>query len=619
MACKVRKTLLNIYNYIYHFMKDFNSHETDYRQRLATFSEQIKTIKSRRSKIAWLRLIIFIATIYLITLTWYSSTAATIALFIAGLALFLRAISFDLDLKQKMQQLELLSRINERELRWLSGKYAEGQTGLQFAEEPHPYINDLDILGENSLFQFLNRCTSEGGMRLLAKRLQNAQSPQMIQSIREGVKELATEIDWRQQLEAYGLENPVSLRSKNKIEKWLLLPAIYTQKGWPVLTYIFPVVGLTTIYCYLADILSLGTTTLVVIVLYSIALSISKKITVVYEAVSDIAGEINTLYYQLKQFESKKFQSAYLAAVQKSVQTENSETAVQSIRKLEKTLNRFDVRHNMLAFPVLNTLMLWDLRQLIALNKWKKRNENNILKWFDAIAEAEYCSSLACLHYNEPGWIFPMVAENYFTLKGKEIGHPLIEKTKRVDNTFSIEGSGKIGLITGSNMGGKSTFLRSLGINMVLALMGSPVCATGFEVSEARLMTSMRISDNLAENTSTFYAELKKLQWIIEAVKRKEKLFILLDEILRGTNSFDKHTGSKALIEQLIRENTVAVIATHDTELTILKERYPDAIFNYHFDVQVENEELYFDYKLKEGVCRSLNASLLMKKIGIEV
>jgi DNA mismatch repair ATPase MutS len=182
-----------------------------------------------------------------------------------------------------------------------------------------------------------------------------------------------------------------------------------------------------------------------------------------------------------------------------------------------------------------------------------------------------------------------------------------------------MEGKPKIGLITGSNMAGKSTFLRSLGVNIVLAQMGAPVCASHLLLSPAKLMSSMRIADNLAENTSTFYAELKKLKSIIEAVHRKEPLFILLDEILRGTNSMDRHKGSEALIHQLIKQHAVAILATHDLGLAKLEARHPRFIENYHFDVQVEGEELYFDYRLKQGICNSLNASILMRKIGIDL
>lgn len=270
-------------------------------------------------------------------------------------------------------------------------------------------------------------------------------------------------------------------------------------------------------------------------------------------------------------------------------------------------------------FLVLNTFLLWDLRQANSLNKWKDKYGKAVAKWFEILANIELVNCLATLTFNHPGWVSPAIADEHFTLSGEQIGHPLIDETKRVDNSFATNGTGKVSIITGSNMAGKSTFLRSVAVNLVLAQTGAPVCAKSFTFSLVKLYSSMRIADNLAENTSTFYAELKKLKTIIEKVKQHEKVFILLDEILRGTNSLDRHTGSEALIRQLIREQTVAVIATHDVELGRLENSYPDAISNYHFDVQVAGEELYFDYKLKRGICQSINASLLMKKIGIEI
>ncbi len=256
----------------------------------------------------------------------------------------------------------------------------------------------------------------------------------------------------------------------------------------------------------------------------------------------------------------------------------------------------------------------------LSLNKWKERNKKSVPHWFDAIATFETLNSLATLHFNQPEWCLPQLNSEHFLFGAKELGHPLIKKEQRVNSDFQLGGKGKLALITGSNMAGKSTFLRSLGVNTILANMGAPVCAKELDLSPAQLICSMRIADNLAENTSTFYAELKKLKTIIEAVNRHERVFILLDEILRGTNSLDRHIGSKALIRQLIKNDAIAVIATHDVELTKLAAEFSDAIDNYHFDVQVATgDELYFDYKLKEGVCTSLNASILMRKIGIEL
>jgi len=207
----------------------------------------------------------------------------------------------------------------------------------------------------------------------------------------------------------------------------------------------------------------------------------------------------------------------------------------------------------------------------------------------------------------------------YFVLKAKNAGHPLIPAGRRIDNSLEIIQSGKTVIITGSNMSGKSTFLRTCGVNAVLALSGAPVCAASFKISYAQVFSSMRISDSLEDNTSSFYAELKRLAAIILAAEHNQNVFILLDEILRGTNSNDRHIGSIALIKQLIDYDTVSVVATHDLKLADLADALPGKIDNYHFDVKIDGEELFFDYRLNPGICTSMNASILMKKMGIRI
>jgi DNA mismatch repair ATPase MutS len=288
-----------------------------------------------------------------------------------------------------------------------------------------------------------------------------------------------------------------------------------------------------------------------------------------------------------------------------------------SIGDFNNILKRFDFRLNLLVSAFVNPFLLWDLRQMISLNGWKKRNQAHLHEWIEVIAEVEVLISLASLVYNEPGWCFPEVDERYFHFRAEDMGHPLIPVATRVTNDFVLEGTGKIALVTGSNMAGKSTFLRTLGINTVLAGMGAPVCARRMNLCELKLISSMRVADNLAENTSTFYAELKKLQYVIESVNRKDPVFILLDEVLRGTNSTDRHKGSQALLRQLLQSGTVAVMATHDTGLALSESAANESVFNYHFEGKIIQDELYFDYKIKKGVCESLNATTLMKKIGI--
>jgi len=331
-----------------------------------------------------------------------------------------------------------------------------------------------------------------------------------------------------------------------------------------------------------------------------------------------MADELSVLSESILLIEKTQFQSPLLKQLHKTYEIEKG-YASGELKKLKNILARLDYRLNPVVFIPLAILLQWDLQQVIALEKWKKKNQQNIIAWFDALGALEALCSFSTLHFNHPGWDFPTMVKQHFTIEGDNIGHPLINAVKRVNNDIKIDSPGEIMLITGSNMAGKSTYLRSIGINVVLAMAGSVVCAKNFKLSPVQLMTSMRIADNLEENTSTFYAELKKLKAIIEKVNNKEKVFILLDEILRGTNSLDRHTGSEALIRQLIKHDAVAIIATHDTDLAKLKSSYPKNILNYHFDAHVTNDELDFDYRLKEGVCNSINASILMKKIGIEL
>jgi len=306
-----------------------------------------------------------------------------------------------------------------------------------------------------------------------------------------------------------------------------------------------------------------------------------------------------------------------LQSLQNRLKPSGYSSASESVKDFHVIIKRIEFRSNLVVSPVLQFFLMWDLRQIISLNDWKKKNKLQLKDWFEVIAEMEVAISMASLVHNEPGWCFPEIDSAYFHLQAEAIGHPLIPVATRVTNDFSMEGTGKIAVITGSNMAGKSTFLRSLGTNIVLALMGAPVCAERMKLSDMELISSMRVSDNLAESTSTFYAELKKLQYIIESVNRKEPVFILLDEVLRGTNSTDRHKGSRALIRQLLRGKAVAVMATHDTDLAHSESAADASVTNYYFEGKIINDELYFDYKIKKGICESLNATTLMKKIGI--
>ena len=590
-----------------------------YQQQIDKYNHELKRFLQKRNLFGWLRLIAFVATILIsytvfVDYTWFGLIPLAV-----GMAAFIYLIFTDVDNNEKILNTKTLIQINEEELKILDNHYLHRNDGSEFSPSLHDYANDLDLFGKASLFQWANRCSSEQGKNLFANNLLHPLSILQIEERQEAIKELGPMMEWRQQLQSYSEQTVITKTTEQRTNQWLAEePKHFSGSAWNGVVWIYTAITLATLLATITGFISSGIFLFLFALYFTISAFLSRNTIKPYVHLSRIVNEISALEKLVNWIESQEFTSVLLNRIKKEI-TSNGEKASIQIKQLKSILDKFDLRLNLVGPLFLNSFLLWDVRQMIALNEWRKKNKSVVPKLFQAIAETEVLNTIATIHLNYPGWCLPKLTENHFVFESKELGHPLIPQKERVNNDFLIEKDMLISLVTGSNMAGKSTFLRSIGINIVLAQMGAPVCARHFTVSPVRLMTSMRISDNLAENTSTFYAELKKLKTIIEAVNNREKVFVLLDEILRGTNSQDRHTGSAAFITQLIRHHAFAVIATHDLELAGLKKQFPQSLENYHFDVQVKGEELFFDYKLKEGVCHSLNASLLMKKIGIEL
>lgn len=590
-----------------------------YQQQIDKYNHELKRFLQKRNLFGWLRLIAFVATILIsytvfVDYTWFGLIPLAV-----GMAAFIYLIFTDVDNNEKILNTKTLIQINEEELKILDNHYLHRNDGSEFSPSLHDYANDLDLFGKASLFQWANRCSSEQGKNLFANNLLHPLSIFQSEERQEAIKELGPMMEWRQQLQSYSEQTVITKTTEQRTNQWLAEePKHFSGSAWNGVVWIYTAITLATLLATITGFISSGIFLFLFALYFTISAFLSRNTIKPYVHLSRIVNEISALEKLVNWIESQEFTSVLLNRIKKEI-TSNGEKASIQIKQLKSILDKFDLRLNLVGPLFLNSFLLWDVRQMIALNEWRKKNKSVVPKLFQAIAETEVLNTIATIHLNYPGWCLPKLTENHFVFESKELGHPLIPQKERVNNDFLIEKDMLISLVTGSNMAGKSTFLRSIGINIVLAQMGAPVCARHFTVSPVRLMTSMRISDNLAENTSTFYAELKKLKTIIEAVNNREKVFVLLDEILRGTNSQDRHTGSAAFITQLIRHHAFAVIATHDLELAGLKKQFPQSLENYHFDVQVKGEELFFDYKLKEGVCHSLNASLLMKKIGIEL
>ena len=590
-----------------------------YQQQIAKHSAELKKLERRSALFGWLRLLSMCSFFASIGLIWFNGLLLFIPLAVLFITLFFIILAKHLTTYDAIENLKRLIGISETEIKALNHNFTDLPDGEEYKPENHKYANDLDIFGRASLFQYINRCTSEQGKKLFAGWLSDPASSEIIVERQEAIKELSQQFEWRQQLQSYGIAHSINIATEKKIENWLLEDFQFLNKPhWKLLRFILPAISFALLMLYLTDIITPGIFYPSIFLMLAISFGVSKLIMPSFIKLNKVAPQLETLSDSVAWIEKGDFKSKLLGEL-KSKYIDGSVLSSQTIQKLKKILDRTDIRLNPLVFIPLNTFFFWDLQQVLILESWKKENKEHIGDWFHSLAEIESLSSLANLSFNHPDWVFPAISNKHGMVIADSLGHPLILKEKLVTNSLSTAESGGLNLITGSNMAGKSTFLRSIGVNIVLAMMGSPVCAGSFTVSNLKVISSMRVNDNLEENTSTFYAELKKLKEVIEAVNRNEKNFLLLDEILRGTNSTDRHTGSKALIKQLIQHNAVGLIATHDLELAKLADEFPDKLHNYHFDVQVAGDELYFDYKLKRGICTSMNASLLMKKIGIDL
>ncbi len=553
---------------------------------------------------------------FLFHLGWAFYVPATIFLSF----IFVRLIHADLDNRDAIAFTNKLVRIQQDELKILNADFKHFYDGSKQVPKDHFYANDMDVVGHASLFQYLNRTTSEQGENRMAQWLLYSAVIEDILRRQEATTAAKNNLTWVQDWMAMGRKHRIDDDMQRRLQKWLDEPLAFDGfKHWRWLRYILPAIIISICLLSFFDFLSMGFFYFSLFIYSVLAYQVNKVVAPIHQKLGSMADAMNVLSALIKHLEYAEFDSVLWKQLQDDLKRNSEVKASNSIRMLSRILGRLDLRYNLIVSFPLNVLLCWSLQQVLDLERWKKSHRENIKIWFEVLAEVEALNCLTVLDFNHPEWVLPEIAPGYFEFEAKNLGHPLIPTGKRVNNELSIADRDSVHLITGSNMGGKSTFLRSVGVNIVLAMAGAKVCATYFRVSRVQLMSSMRIADNLEESTSTFYAELKKLKSIIEEVNDGKEIFVLLDEILRGTNSFDRHAGSAALIKQFINNRIPAVLATHDVELAALQSQYPHEIHNAHFDVQVSGEELYFDYKLKPGICTSMNASILMKKIGIKI
>ena len=536
-------------------------------------------------------------------------------LLLLPIAVFIAVVKRQNVLEKQFKFHQNLLWVFENEISLLQGKPNGYNDGTAFEDESHPYLSDLDIFGKSSLYALINRGASKIGVEELAKHLASTSNKNTITERQEAIAELASHVDstfaFRANLRGHELDKIAEI--KEKLGSQLLKQVEFTSNKF--LRVYMKLVPYLMLLLFVGGLIFGGNlwNMFVAIAFVNTMLTYfySKQITTVYVGFSGSSNLLSSYADAIEWTEQRAWKSAYIKRLFHS-----EEKVSAQIKALSKIIVEFDARLNFLLYAILNFFLLWDLKCCIKLGDWCRNAGSKVVQGLDRIGYFEELISFATLTYNHPDWNFPSIQDN-FALQAETLGHPLIKADKRVDNDYVLRATPTVDIVTGSNMAGKSTFLRTVGINMVLAYAGAPVCAKQMSLSIFRLLTYMRIKDNLIESTSTFKAELNRLKMILSEVEQHANAFVLIDEMLRGTNSKDKFDGSKAFIEKLIKIGTPTLFATHDLQLSELEEVHPASVRNFHFDIQLVGNEMEFDYLIKQGPCTKFNAAILLKQIGL--
>ncbi len=590
-----------------------------YKELLEKYETLFGQSRKRGRQLSLLRLAVFLSGIIFIYIFAASGSVPGVVISLVSTVLaFVFIVKYHSEILNKKRLYQAFIKVNEDELKAFEGETGQFRDGKEFNNPDHPFVNDIDIFGKRSVFQFLDRSATHPGYEKLAGWLLKPESDkEVILKRQEAVAELKEKLDRRQKFRATGLTLDDDGTGRQRIVNWIKREPLFSNPVYKILVFIIPLI--TVLLSVLLSTGHIGFQLFMIWLLipWGIAGGVSGRTNRRHEMVSKTSAILNNYSLLLAEIENLEVNSTLVNELKMSLMAD-SQSSCKSIKKLSKILNALDHRMNLIAWAFLNGLFLWDILQMMRLESWQKKNRENVEKWFDVIAEMDALNSLANYYFNNDDYIFPEILDGEFSIRSQNLGHPLIKREQLVGNDVNIA-KGEFIIVTGANMAGKSTYLRTVGVNLILAMTGAPVCAESFVFKPVELFTSIRTSDSLTENESYFYAELKRLKRIIDEIKSGKEIFIILDEILKGTNSKDKHTGSEALLKQLIQYGATGIIATHDVALGILEKLFPGNIKNRCFEVDITNDKLTFDYKLRPGVSQNMNATILMRQMGITV
>lgn len=532
--------------------------------------------------------------------------------------LFLYLLKLYSDHSDRKQFAANMASININEAAALNGDLAKFDPGERYINHSHDFSFDIDLFGEKSLFRYLNRTVTGFGRDLLADWLSDPfPLASDLAGRQEVVRELAGKIRWRQEFMAEGKSVPLEKHHTDKLLRWLNeTPVTGSGSVKKAVLLIVPALTLAAFILTVAGMLHYSLLLLIMILNLAYVSAGLARTNQVHRAVSGSYIYLSSANKLLSLFSKEQFRSVYLQKMSDDI-AGSVDSASVAVKKLGNLIQAFDSRLNLLVGFGLNAFLLWDYHCLHRLERWKASYRDSFPGWIAILGKIDAFSSLANYAYNNDAFVYPVLSPNGKVISARDLGHPLINEDRRVTNDFNLERQGSICIITGANMAGKSTFLRTVAVNLITGMTGSPVCASYMEFIPVKLFTSMRTTDSLPDNESYFYAELKRLRNLKSRIHEGEPVIFILDEILKGTNSADKTLGSKLFLNKLVSYSGTGLIATHDISLGELEKDHPGNVINMCFEITIEGESVHFDYKLRRGITRNMNAALLMRQMGI--
>lgn len=590
----------------------------NYRGRSERYARQLKALQPLFRLTAPLRLLTFVAATALLLLFIKSQlNPAYLYGAAAAFSLFILGVIWDLFLVGRQKELKTRLQINKNELRCLEHDFTHLDPGSELSGLQPELAGDFDLFGPGSLFQYLNRTVTAEGRKGFAQDLvTGSRDSNHIRNRQAAIAELAALPAYLENFRTFGLLAKAETNEVERLRQWLRQAPVPTStlhrlaQFWPL------IIGAWLLGTSLG---SIPGNFLFIPLLLALGLVGSKvrQSNQIHQQLTNNANTLQKYARLINLVQEQDFQSVHLKELQ-NVFGHDQQKADSHLEDLFKLLERFDYRNNLIVALLLNVLFLFDFRMVQALERWKKRHKDQLPLWLNSLAHLDSLNSFAIFAYNNTGKVcYPVPEDSDFVFSGQALKHPLLPYHQAVGNNLHFEGRPKVLTITGANMAGKSTFLRTLATNLLLAMNGAPVCALSLRFHPCDLRSSINIRDSLAQNESYFYAELKRLKSIVAHVEKQPNTLVVLDEILRGTNSMDKHKGSYELLEKFLSLKAVVVIATHDLGIGELARNYPGLAENHCFEVALDNDQLLFDYQLHPGISQKLNASFLMQQMGL--